>query len=126
MLVHTLKLWNLETLKPASRYFSRPGRQDVQQFTDGQSRLQEHNHLIRADSCFFAQGHNLGDRTLQAFFLSQGEWFGWIGAHGWGRMQFCSHSDTPFIVPTCGYDPLFQPAGAVMRLTSICDGPGGP
>src|ERR1700674_936417 len=57
----------------ASSNFSGSSRQVLQQLADGQTRLQQQNHLVRIDSYLRAQRNNFGDRALQRFFLRNGE-----------------------------------------------------
>jgi len=54
--------------------FSGSSCQVLQQLADGQTRLEQQNHLVGIDSYLRAQRNNLGDRALQCFFLRNGEW----------------------------------------------------
>src|SRR4030088_2775359 len=68
----------IETLKPgsASGNFSGSSRQIFQQLADGQTRLQQQNHLVCIDSYLRAHRDNFGDRALQCFFLRNSERLG--------------------------------------------------
>ena len=66
----------LRISKPCSSVsgnFSGSRRQVLQQLADGQTRLQQQNHLVCIDSYVRAQRNNFGHRALQRFFLRNGE-----------------------------------------------------
>jgi hypothetical protein len=49
--------------------FSGSSRQVLQQLADGETRLQQQNHLVSIDSYVRAPRNNFGDRARQRFFL---------------------------------------------------------
>lgn len=68
--------------------FSGSSRQVLQQLADGETRLQQQNHLVSIDSYVRAPRNNFGDRARQRFFLRNGERLSQVMASSCDQIQF--------------------------------------